>query len=150
MLVLPTDISRWLATELMESEEAEQVTRAQVLRHLQADMKQSHARLDLMYDDRLAGRIDAATYDRKAKEIRQEVLRIQTMLGNAAATTVAPTGSAVDLMRRTSEIGQEFQSHSGVEQRKFLQMVLEGCPGKRASCGCPCESYSRNCDFRTR
>ena len=38
----------------------------------QAELERLQSRLDVLYDDRLDGRIDASTYDKRAADIRQQ------------------------------------------------------------------------------
>jgi hypothetical protein len=61
------------------------------------------ARLDVLYEDRLDGRIDAATYDRKAAEIREQQDRIRQKIRAAEAAALAPISEAVDLVALTSK-----------------------------------------------
>jgi len=124
-LILSPAILQWLTTELLQSEESERLVRAPVFRRDQAELERVKARLDMRYGDRLDGRIDADTYDKMAKEVREQQLRIQEMMGSAEPTTFPPMSRAIDLMVYTSMAAQEFMECSGERQRKSLQLVVK-------------------------
>ena len=115
-LVISPDIKQWLTTELMESAEAEQRTRTAAGRRDAAELERAGARLNMLYEDRLDGRIDAATYDCKAREIREEQLKIQQKITSAEAHALPPMQQAVETMLRTSQAAEEFPDASGAEQ----------------------------------
>ena len=66
-------VLEWLQSELIESDRTEQAARAEALRRQQKDEERLEARLDVLYEDRLDGRIDTATYDKKASDIRERL-----------------------------------------------------------------------------
>jgi site-specific DNA recombinase len=129
-LILTPAVLQWLTGGLVESEEANQTARARELRSAQEEFERRRRRLELMYEDRLDGRIDAAGYDRKAKEIREQQVRIQERITNAEAIQLAPTCQAIELMVRTSNVAQEFLKNSAARQRGLLQFVLQAATWK--------------------
>jgi len=124
-LILSPAILQWLTTELLQSEESERLVRAQVFRRDQAELERVKARLDMMYGDRLDGRINADTYDKMAKEVREYQSRIQERMRSAEATTFPAMSRAIDLMVYTSKAAQEFMECSWERQRKLLQLVVK-------------------------
>jgi site-specific DNA recombinase len=62
----------WLRDELVSGDLTEQAAREQALRRYQADLARLQRRLDVLYEDRLDGRIDATRYDQKAGEIHED------------------------------------------------------------------------------
>ena len=139
---------QWLRTEVVKSEESEQAARARALRDYQVALDAMHARLNLLYEDRLDRRIDAVTYDRKAKETRQQQDRSHQDIQNAQAITLAPSSHAIGLMIRASEAAETFSEQAGEEQRRFVQLVVKG--GRRGrDVRCRFKSHLRNYNFRT-
>ena len=65
-LVIPSPILDWLQEEFVAGDLSERAANEQALRRDQAELDRLQNRLDVLYDDRLDGRIDASTYDRKA------------------------------------------------------------------------------------
>ena len=109
----------------MESAEAEQRTRTAAGRRDAAELERLGARLNMLYEDRLDGRIDAATYDCKAGEIREAQLKIQQKITSAEAHALPPMQQAVETMLRTSQAAEEFPDASGAEQGWLLRLVLK-------------------------
>ena len=70
------DIVNWIATALRESHTDQKRFRDDALSRLKSEHLRLQARLDVMYEDRLDGRIDVAQFERKSKEHRREQARI--------------------------------------------------------------------------
>ena len=102
-----------------------QAARAQARRRQQIELERLQARLDVLYDDRLDGRIDAGTYDKKASEIREQQEQIRQKIRTAEASMLPVASEAVDLMSLTSKASELFQEQVGAEQRKLLHLVLK-------------------------
>jgi hypothetical protein len=123
-LIVPPAVLRWLQSELVESDQTEQAARAQAVRRQQMELERLQSRLDVLYDDRLDGRIDTATYDRKAGDIREQQRQIGQKIRTTEAMTLSPASEAVDLMTLTSRAAELFVGQIGAEQRKLLHLVL--------------------------
>ena len=124
-LVVPPAVLAWLQSELVESDRTEQAARAQTIRRQQIDMERLGARLDVLYDDRLDGRIDTATYDKKASAIREQQEQIRQKIRTAEAAILPSASEAVDLMKLTSRAADLFLEQVGAEQRKLIHIVLK-------------------------
>ena len=105
-LVIPTAILDWLQEELVATDQSERAAREQALRREQAELGRLQSRLDILYNDRLDGRIDAETYDRKAGEIRLQQDRLRRRLAEVPA--LPPVSQAVDLMAITAKTADLF------------------------------------------
>ena len=120
-----------MQSELIESDHTEQAARAQALRRQQAEVERLQARLDLLYDDRLNGRIDPATYDKKAADIRLQQEQIRQKTRTTEDTTLPPVSAAIDLMKLTGRAATLFREQDATEQRKLLHLVLKEASWKR-------------------
>jgi uncharacterized membrane protein YgcG len=78
----------------------------------------------VLYDDRLDGRIDAATYDRRAREIREHQQRARQQASTTQAAALPPATEALDLMAVTSKAAELFLQQPAAEQRRLLHVVL--------------------------
>jgi hypothetical protein len=87
-------------------------------------------RLELLYDDRLDGRIEASVYDNKAPEIRQQQDQLGRRMGEGQALELPPANQAVDLMALTSRAADTFLAQPGLEQQKLLRLVLHSASWK--------------------
>jgi site-specific DNA recombinase len=124
-LVVPPPVLVWLQSEVAESDQTDLAARAQTVRRERTDLERTQARLQMLYEDRLDGRIDAETYDKKAEEIRQQQERIRQKIRASDAALLPPIHQAVDLVAITSKAADLFLEQLGTEQRKLLRLLLE-------------------------
>ena len=123
-LVVAPAILQWLSTELVESDRAEEAAREEGLRRYRAESDRLGARLDVVYEDRLDGRIDAATYDRKFREIRDLDKAVRKKIEMIDQELRIPTSQALDLITRTAAAADSFADRSTAERRQLLDMVV--------------------------
>ena len=124
-LVVPPEVFAWLKSELIESDKTEQAARVQAVRRQQTELERLQARIEVLYEDRLDGRIDAATYDKKSGEISEQQEQIRQKIRRAEVTVLPAAAEAVDLMTLTSRAADLFVEQAGEEQRKLLHLVLQ-------------------------
>jgi site-specific DNA recombinase len=148
-LVVAPAILQWLTTELVESDRAEEVAREEGLRRYRAESDRLGARLDVVYEDRLDGRIDAATYDRKFREIRDLDKAVRKKLEMIDQELRIPTSQALDLITRTAAAADRFAEASTAERRQLLDTVVGEAQWKGGELRCPSKSHLKNSDYRT-
>ena len=124
-LVIPPAVLAWLQSELVVADRTEQATRVQTERRQQMEIERLQARMEVLYDDRLDGRIDASTYDRKAGEIRGQQEQIRQKIWTTETKMLPSASEAVELMMLTSKAADRFVAQSGSKQRKLLHLVLK-------------------------
>jgi site-specific DNA recombinase len=124
-LVIPPEIIMWLQDELVTKDMKEQAEREQTMRRYEAERDRIQARLDILYEDRLDGRIDASTYDKKAGEMREGQRRFLTKMTQCQSATPAPATEALDLMSLTSKAAALFTNQTSAEKRRLLRLILE-------------------------
>ena len=88
------------------------------------EMERLQTRLEVLYDDRLDGRIDAGTYDKKAEEIRGHQQRVRGKIAECQSAESVPAADAVDLISLTSEAAELFERQCASEQRRLLRLVM--------------------------
>jgi hypothetical protein len=123
-LVIPPAVLAWLRETVVASDVTERAARAQTLRRHQMELDRLQTRLDVLYDDRLDGRIDASTYDKKAEEIRGTQQRARIKIAQYQSPALAPPTQALDLMSLTSQGAELFERQSAREQRRLLRLVV--------------------------
>ena len=126
----PSPILNWLREELVSSDVSERGAREQTLRRDQVELDRLQKRLDVLYEDRLDGRIDAGTYDKKAAEIRQQQDRLRRRLAEFQSVPLPPLIETVDLIALTAKAADLFLDQPAAEQRKLLRLVLEDATWK--------------------
>jgi hypothetical protein len=124
-LAIPPAISQWLEAELAASDQNQAVTLEQAITHAQAELVRSQKRLDVLYEDRLDGRIDGPTYDRKAEEIREQQEQIRRRIEDAEKRLIQRREEMVDLTVLSREVGKLFVDQTAAEKRKLLRLVLQ-------------------------
>jgi hypothetical protein len=83
------------------------------------------ARIDMLYTDRLDGRITLSFYDAKAGEFRAQQQAILRQIEQIQATAPVPVEGALDLMRLTSKAATLFCQQNGHEQRRLLRTLMK-------------------------
>jgi site-specific DNA recombinase len=129
-LVIPRPILDWLHEEFVASDVSEHAAREQTVRRDQSELIRLQNRLDALDGNRLDGRIDAGTYDKKAGERRQQQDRMRRRLAEAQSIALLPVSQAVDLIALTAKAADLFLKQSVAEQRKLLRLVLEAATWK--------------------
>ncbi len=129
-LVVPPGMLAWLQSELAESDKGDEASRRQSLRRQQTDLERLQGRMDLLYDDRLDGRIDVATYDKKSAEILEQQEQIRRSIRASEETSLPPTKDAIDLITIASRASELFLQQHGTEQRKLLHVVMKDASWK--------------------
>lgn len=123
-LILPPAILRWLEAELVESEETAQLAHGQALRRDREDLERLRRRQEVMYEDRLDGRIDASTYDCKVTQMHVQREQIQQRIRAAEAAMPLGTSQVLNLGALVSRVAERFLDQTATEQRKLLRVVL--------------------------
>ena len=132
-VVLPGEILRWLEEELVESEKAAEAAQAQELRAQQEEFERLRRRQELMYEDRLDGRIDAVTYDQKVAQIRVQQEQIQSRIRAHEVATSRPGSQGLDLRAVVGRMAQLFAQQPASEQRRLLQLLVERAAWKNGA-----------------
>jgi len=122
---LDDEILEWLKVTLRNGYAEETAYKAQTLERLKAESKRLADRLEVLYTDKLDGRIDAAFFDRKAAEIKAE----QESVNKAMQDNQSPNGENVDEGIRLLELANaahaEFCAKTGQERRDLLKTVMD-------------------------
>ena len=148
-LVIPPAVVEWLQQELVASDVAEQAARAQTIRRHQIELERLQARLDILYEDRLDGRIDASKYDLKAEETRGQQHRVQINITQCQSADLAPAAAAVDLISLTSKAAELFERQCAIEQRRLLRLVVQAAIWQEGELRDVLPGRLSNCDYRT-
>jgi hypothetical protein len=135
--------------ELVTSDVAEQAARAQTIRRHQIELERLQARLDILYEDRLDGRIDASKYDLKAEETRGQQHRVQINITQCQSADLAPAAAAVDLISLTSKAAELFERQCAIEQRRLLRLVVQAAIWQEGELRDVLPGRLSNCDYRT-
>jgi site-specific DNA recombinase len=124
-LVIPRDIAEWLQATYVESDLTERAARERTIKQHEAQCERMEAKIEMLYSDRLDGRISASSYDLKAAEFRAQQHTILRNIEQIRSSAPAPVEAALDLMRLTSRTATLFRQQSGHEQRRLLRTIVK-------------------------
>jgi CRISPR/Cas system-associated endoribonuclease Cas2 len=123
-LVIPPGVLKWLQESVFESDLNEQAARDREVKRLEEQQRRLGSELDVLYDDRLEGRISPEMYDRKALECRKQATAVARRIEEIRATAPAAAQSAIDLMGLTSRAADLFLIQPPHDNQAFLRLVL--------------------------
>jgi DNA invertase Pin-like site-specific DNA recombinase len=149
-LVIPQPILEWLGAAVLDSDRTAQAARAENIKRLKARYDQIEARIETMYLDKLDGRITQEFFDKQTAAFRREQDGLQHRIQDSQNAAPAPVDQAIDMLRLTSRAGELFLQQPAIEQRRFLQTVVEKAAWKNGRCRRPCSNPSKFCATRTR
>ena len=127
---MDSEIARWVADALRASHVDETQYREEATARLQHEYTRLQRRLDAMYEDRLDGRIDLATFDRKAAEFRAEQDRIQRSLAEHQAADRTYVDTGVRLLELAARAHELFVKQSPSEKRRLLNFLVSNSTWK--------------------
>jgi site-specific DNA recombinase len=117
-------IVTWISTALRESHGDQKRFRDEAIAKLNADHLRLQKRLDVMYEDRLDGRIDVSLFERKSGEYRQEQARILTEIEGYGAADGQYVEAGIRLLELTRNMHRLFEKQQAAEKRRLLNFVV--------------------------
>jgi site-specific DNA recombinase len=90
------------------------------LKRLEEQHRRMESKVEAMYEDRLEGRITLDMYDRKALELRAQLLELTRGTNEIQASASAPVQDAIDLMALTSREPTCARPSRRLKSRYFL------------------------------
>jgi hypothetical protein len=118
------EVLGWVAEALRQSHADEKRCHEEAVARLQAEYQRLQNRLDVMYIDKLDGKIDAAFYDQKASEWRVEQSRILDAVAGHHHANQAYLDEGVKLLELAGRAADLFAKQEPREKRRLLDFVL--------------------------
>ena len=116
---------KWLQESVSESDLNDQAARERELKRLEEQNRRLVSKLDVLYDDRLEGRISPEMYDRKALGCQNQATTLARRIEEIRAGAPAPAQGAIDVMALTSRTAELFLIQPPHEKQAFLGLVLK-------------------------
>ncbi len=113
-----------LHDSLRESRDDEQKYRDEAIKRLRTELDRLQARLDAAYEDRLDGRIDVATYDRKAAVWRDEQDRARRALEEHERADKSYMDAGIRVLELSQSAKGLYLDENAREGRKVLDLVV--------------------------
>jgi DNA invertase Pin-like site-specific DNA recombinase len=124
------EILGWVREALRQSHEDERRFHEEAVDRLRAESDRLQARLEAMYVDKLDGRIDQASYDRRAGEWRSEQDRLLRGIDEHQAANRSYLDEGVQLLELAGRAYELFRQQEPREQRRLLDFLLSNCTWK--------------------
>jgi hypothetical protein len=124
-LIVPPDVTEWLQAIYVESDVTERAARERVIKQHQAQYERLEGRIEILYTDRLDGRISPTVYDAKAGEIRAQQQAVLRKIEQIRSAAPAPVEDALNLIQLTSKAAALFRHQNGHEQARLLRTLVK-------------------------
>ena len=123
--VIPRPVLDWLGDAVLESDRTERAARDQTVKQWRSRYDQIQSRIEMMYDDKLDGRISQEIFDKKAAEGRTQQEELLRKIQEIQSATPAPIDHAVDMLGLTSRASELFLEQPAREQRHLISVVVK-------------------------
>jgi DNA invertase Pin-like site-specific DNA recombinase len=121
-------ISRWILGSMEKNNANTRKILETARERLYSQRKRLLKRSDVLYDDRLDGRIDVIRYDSKSAEIRREMELIDEKLTSIESSSYHdPLATAKGILELTQNAHSLFLSAPAAEKKQLLQRLLSNC-----------------------
>jgi len=117
-------IVTWISTALRESHGDQKRFRDEAIAKLKGDHLRLQKRLDVMYEDRLDGRIDVSLFERKSAEYRQGQARILAEIEGFGAADGQYMEAGIKLLELRRNMHRRFEKQQAAEKRRLLNFVV--------------------------
>lgn len=121
------EVLDWMRRALRESQADEQRYREEAVKRLRRDYDKLQRRIDTMYVDKLDGRIDAAFFDQKQSEWRDEQNRLMDSIAEHQQANESYITEGIMLMELANRAADLFAKQPASEKRRLLEFVLSNC-----------------------
>ena len=123
-LSLDKDVLAWVSEALRESHADERRFHDEAISRLNADNLRLQTRLDVLYEDKLDGRIDVTFFDRKARDWRAQQSRLLADIGDHQNANQSYMEEGVRILELAGRASELFERQPAEEKRRLLNCVL--------------------------
>jgi hypothetical protein len=124
-LVVAQPTLSWLKRTVTESDQTERGAREQALKQLKAERDRLQARIEMMYLDRLDGRITAEFFDAQSKQWRDQQKEVEMRTKQLETTALMTATEAVEIMRSLSDSCRTFAVQESQRQRALAAALMQ-------------------------
>ena len=120
----------WVSQALRVSHGDEKRHHEEAIRRIRTEYDRLQNRIDVMYVDKLDGRIDTDFFDRKAAEWREEQGKCPVLIGERQDVNQTYLDEGIRLLELAQKAGLLFRKQSPAEKRQLLGFVLSNSTWK--------------------
>lgn len=132
-LSLDEEVLAWITEALRASHADERRFHDEAVAKLKADHQRIQNRLDVLYEDKLDGRIDTAFFDRKAKEFRAQQNTLLKSIEDHQSANQSYMEEGIRILELASRAAELFEKQPAEEKRRLLNCVLKGASWQHGS-----------------
>ena len=121
------EILEWVTQALRESHGDERRFHEESVNRLKSEHTKLQKRIEAMYIDKLDGRVDAAFYDRKTAEWREEQREILRAIDRHDEANKSYLDEGVLILELAERAVELFEKQEPSEKRRLLDFVLSNC-----------------------
>ena len=122
-LRLDEEVMAWLTTALRSSMHTQKANNTAAVARLQDQYDKLQRRIDAAYEDRLDGHIDAAFFDRKAQDWREEHADVRRRMAVHEAADQGYMETGIGLLELAQKLVPLCESQEGLEKGRLLEIA---------------------------
>ena len=119
------ELVAWMRDMLREVQSGHRRHHRSELARLQAEYARNQSRLDAIYEDRLAGRFDVQTVQRKFEEVRARQAKIEGLMAELKEGKAAYIDDGLMLLEMVKDLHATFRRASPHHQHKLLKILID-------------------------
>ncbi len=124
------EVLAWVSKALKLSHDDEKRHHEDAIRRIQTEYDHLQARIDLMYVDKLEGRIDREFFERMAGDWRVEQQKCLALIGDHQNANQTYMSEGIRLLELAQRAGFLFRQQQRAEKRQLIGFVLSNCTWK--------------------
>ena len=121
------EVLAWVRVALHASHADKRHEQEEAITRLRAEWDRLQKRLDVMYVDKLDGRVDAAFFDKMSAEWRAEQERCQREIDRHKEADRSYMDEGVQILELAKNAQRLFERQEPREKRRLLKFVLSNC-----------------------
>ena len=121
----PTEVIEWITAALKDSHQDEKAEHQERIDQVKKKYDQRQQYLDLLYEDRLAGRINTTQYDEKAARYTREQEQLQEELGRLTSANQDYMTTGLTILELASTLHTRFPEQPAAERQELLKLLVD-------------------------
>ena len=127
-LVLDEEVAEFILKGIQKDTADSRKALKDTKERLVSQRKRLLKRSDVLYDDRLDGRIDVTRYDSKSAGINRDIELIDEQLSSfESSSNYDPTATAKGIIELAQHAGSMFLKASASDRKQYLRIMLSNC-----------------------
>jgi DNA invertase Pin-like site-specific DNA recombinase len=126
-LYFDEEVMEYVRGKLLQSRGDKRRFHREALNRLREEEKKLQSRLDLIYEDKLNGTINADLFQRKADECMKKLDQVASAIEHHSEISTEDIDKSIDLLELARSARELYMERSGAERRRLLKILLSNC-----------------------